>query len=132
MISTIRAPIGGMVCALPVGIVILLVSFFALRIAMGKYLSDEIDILQDKTKTGLNYGIIAIICFLIIWILFAFRFKVFTDTIGVPIFHLCIFNSITIYFIESRPSLKAFVISKLFIDKFPFQNTVHVQSSINA
>ena len=121
-----------MVCALPIGIVILLVSFFALRIAVGKYLTDESEesISQDKTKIGLNYGIIAIICFLIIWILYAFRFKVFTHTIGVPIFHLCIFNSITIYFIASRPSMKAFVISKLFNDKFPFQSTVHVQPSI--
>ena len=122
-----------MVCALPIGIVILLVSFFALRIAVGKYLTDETEgyVSQDKTSIGLNYGIIAIICLLIIWLgIVLLRLQLFTRTNGVPIFHLCIFNSITIYFIASRPSLKAFVISKLFNDKFPFQNTIHVQSSI--
>ena len=125
MENLIRAPIGDMVCALPIGIVILLVSFLALRITVGKYLSDD----KDKTKIGLNYGIVAIICFLITWVAIVnfLQIKAFA-TLTVPISHLFIFNSIAIYFITSRPSLKSFVILKLPGYRFPFQNTVHVQS----
>ena len=114
-----------MVCALPIGIVILLVSFLALRITVGMYLSDD----KDKTKIGLNYGIVAIICFLITWFVIVnfLQIKAFA-TLTVPISHLFIFNSIALYFIASRPSLKSFVFLKLPSYRFPLQNTVHVQS----
>ena len=114
-----------MVCALPIGIVILLVSFLALRITVGMYLSDD----KDKTKIGLNYGIVAIICLLITWVAIVnfLQIKAFA-TLTVTISILCIFNSIAIYFITSRPSLKSFVLLKLPGYRFLFQNTVHVQS----
>ena len=116
----IRVAVGSMVCALPFGVLVLLVSFIALRIAVGKYMPEGQNEKSTKnTKSQLNYGITAIIVFLVVYLIALLRSK----TIAAPLLHLSVFNSIAIYFINSRPSLKSYVKSKLFF----VNNTVHVQ-----
>ena len=125
---SIRVAVGSMVCALPFGVLVLLVSFIALRIAVGKYMPDnqgQNGVSTNNTKSQLNYGITAIIVFPVVYLIALLRSK----TIAGPLLHLSVFNSIAIYFINSRPSLKSFVKSKLiFIVNRPFNNTVHVQN----
>ena len=99
-----RVDIGAMTCTV-IGICFLILSFFLLRMAVGKYLpNDKEEKMVSKSDT--KAGMVAIIGFLLIFYFLVHLPSTGTFTaIASSISHLFISSGIAIYFIRSRPSL---------------------------
>ena len=77
LISFTRLEIGNMICALPIGVLVLLASFIALRIAVGKHMPEkqgQHEVNNENTKE-LNCGIVALLVFLVIYLVVLLRSK---------------------------------------------------------
>ena len=123
-----RVAIGSMICTLPSGVLVILLSFIAVRVAVEKKFPGND---KEDEKVTLNYGIVSIIVFLVLCFFLIYRQSESVATfaaLSAPILHLIMFNGIAIYFISNRPSLKAFAKSKLFLSNHFCQNTVHVEN----
>ena len=119
-----------MVCTMPIGFGIMLISFVVLKVTI----SQNFPNLQDNfivTIDALTRGIQALLAFcVILFVIFILDLTQDFVYLLLVLVDLLIFNVICIYFINSRPQLKAFVKAKFHNLPFiPKPNTVEVEIS---